>query len=183
MTHDNHHKGGEPRGGAAEGDSLSTDPGCELIVLARYNDVPDAELARGELEANGIPAFVFDENMVGAQWFYSLAMGGMRLMVRARDAAEAAEILGLEPVHDEEFEREAGVTEEIYCPKCGSKEITRGYSSKFGWHWLAPIGLFLTYVLPSYLVSGVLLLICPWSYRCKSCRYIWRYLRAKDSAL
>jgi DNA-directed RNA polymerase subunit RPC12/RpoP len=151
-----------------------------LVVISHYDSIPDAELARGRLESEDIPAFVFDENMAGAQWFYSMAIGGTRLMVRAQDASKAAEILSLEPIKEEELAREAGATEKVYCPKCGSKDTVLGFSSRLGWRWLTPIGILLTYIMPAFVGPGApLLFFCPWGYRCRSCGYKWRKQKAE----
>jgi hypothetical protein len=158
------------------------DPGDYLIVINRYYSVPDAELARGRLESEGIPAFVFDENMVSAQWLYSQAIGGMRLMVRAQDAAKAAEILSLEPIKEEELAKEAGATEDVTCPKCGSGNVKRGFFTVYGTSCLGIIGIVLCYILPVFLISNVILVAVPWGYRCRACGYKWRKQKAEKPA-
>lgn len=182
MTHDHHQRGGKPKGVAEKGDTLPDDPGCELIVLARYNDVPDAELARGELEANGIQSVIFDENTISAQWLYAQAMGGMRLMVRMRDASTAAEILGLPPMSAGELAQEAGETEDAKCPKCGSSDVKRGFFTVYGTSCLGLLGIVLCYILPAFLISDAILLAVPLGYRCKACGHKWRKLKAAKPA-
>ncbi len=145
------------------------DPGDELIVLNRYYSVPDAELARGRLESEGIPAFVCDENMVGAQWLYSQVIDGMRLMVRGQDAAKAAEILSLEPIKEEELAKEAGATEDVTCPKCGSNNVWRGSSSGLP-RLLAWVVTF---------IWDMIALIPSGRFRCLSCGHIWRLKKEK----
>ena len=63
----------------------------ELIMIGRYRDLPEGQLARSLLESAGIPCFLRDENTVRNDWLLSNLMGGMRLMVNAedRDAANA----------------------------------------------------------------------------------------------
>jgi predicted RNA-binding Zn-ribbon protein involved in translation (DUF1610 family) len=151
---------------------LNDDPGDELIVINRYYSVPDAELARGRLESEGIPAFVCDENMVGAQWLYSQVIDGMRLMVRAQDAVKAAEILGLEPIHEEELAREAGATEDVICPKCGSNNVWRGSSS----------GLPRIMAWAVTFIWDMIALIPSGRFRCLSCGHIWRMKSEKKPA-
>ncbi len=178
MKHDHHQRDGKPKGIADKGDTLPADPGCELIVLARYNDIPDAELARGELEANGIQSVIFDENTINAQWLYAQAMGGMRLMVRARDASTAAEILGLPPISAGELAQEAGETEEAKCPKCGNGDVKTGFFTVYGTSFLGIIGILLFYILPAIMISEAILAAIPWGYRCKACGHKWRKLKA-----
>lgn len=174
MKHDHHQRDGKPRGVADKGDTLPADPGCELIVLARYNDIPDAELARAELEANGIQSVIFDENTISAQWLYAQAMGGMRLMVRACDASTAAEILGLPPISAAELAQEAGETEDAKCPNYGGSDVKTGFFTVYGTSFLGIIGIVLCYILPAYLLSPVILAAVPLGFRCKACGHKWR---------
>jgi hypothetical protein len=48
----------------------------ELETIARFRDLPAAQLAQGMLEAAGIPAFLADEYFVGVNWQLSYAIGG-----------------------------------------------------------------------------------------------------------
>jgi hypothetical protein len=63
----------------------------ELVIVGRYRDLPQAQIARSALESAGIPCFLRDENTVRNDWLLSNLMGGMRLMVNNsdREAAEA----------------------------------------------------------------------------------------------
>ena len=64
----------------------------EIIVLRTYGNELDARFAATVLEANGIPARVLADTAGGA--YPSLALlFPVRLLVRADDAADAAEIL------------------------------------------------------------------------------------------
>jgi len=60
----------------------------ELETIATYKLLYQAEIARGRLEAEGIIAFLADENMNS---LYSV--GGIRLRVASEDALLAREIL------------------------------------------------------------------------------------------
>lgn len=64
-----------------------------LMTVASYRDLPAADLARAALESAGIPAWIQDDNLVRMDWFYSNAIGGIRLQVDATDAEAAREIL------------------------------------------------------------------------------------------
>jgi hypothetical protein len=68
-------------------------PPAKLVTIARYSWPYEAELAKSHLEAAGIMAFVTDEYMVNLNWFYSNAMGGLRLQVAEQDVEAAKEIL------------------------------------------------------------------------------------------
>jgi len=64
----------------------------EIVVLREYASEFDARFAATILEANGIPAQVLADTAGGA--YPSLALlFPVRLLVRADDAADAAEIL------------------------------------------------------------------------------------------
>lgn len=84
-----------------------------MITVATFQSVDEAHLARMRLEGSGIDAVVADENMVQTFWFYSNAIGGVRMQVREEDHAAAIEVLGLVPVKE-------GLIE---CPNCGSTKI------------------------------------------------------------
>ncbi|HEY1808667.1 MAG TPA: DUF2007 domain-containing protein [Acidobacteriaceae bacterium] len=94
----------------------------DLMTIARYRDLPEADLARGLLESAGITAWIQDDNLVRMDWFYSNAVGGVRLQVDAVHADAAREILD-QPM-PAEFALDGG--EEFAqprCPKCGSEEV------------------------------------------------------------
>lgn len=54
-----------------------------------------------ELEAEGIRAFVIDEELVMANWLYSGAVGGVKVKVREGDVERALDILGMEALDEE----------------------------------------------------------------------------------
>jgi hypothetical protein len=145
----------------------------ELVTVRSYFNQTDAYLARSRLESAGIPTFLADENMVNTNWFYSIAMGGIRLQVRAEDVGAALEIL------DDKagIPLEAAEADQVLCPKCGSSDTARGPSSTLGLPWLGCLGTVLVYVMPSFLVSLPLFLAAKWRYRCKSCGHVWQLKR------
>lgn len=64
-----------------------------FVTLFSCTDVSMAYLARAQLEDAGIPCFLTNEYLVGINWFYSGALGGVEVKVLAEDAARATEIL------------------------------------------------------------------------------------------
>ena len=64
----------------------------EIVVLRKYVDELQARLAAAILEANGIPVQVLADTAGGAYPSMALVFP-VRLLVRAEDAALAAEIL------------------------------------------------------------------------------------------
>ncbi len=67
-----------------------------LVVVARFANAIEAHLARTKLESEGIQAFVGDEHMISIDPFYDMALGGVKLRVRAADEEKAAKILGIQ---------------------------------------------------------------------------------------
>ena len=67
-----------------------------LVLLDSFTDLVEAQIARATLDAHGIPAFLFDENLHG-NLFPSAALFGVRLMVPEDRVEEAARLLDTEP--------------------------------------------------------------------------------------
>jgi len=63
------------------------------VIIARYDGMPEAHIAMGRLEAEGIKAWLADEHLVQTDWLYSIAVGGIKLQVAADDAERAIKIL------------------------------------------------------------------------------------------
>ena len=69
----------------------------ELVTVAKYFSPTEAHVYRTKLESEGIPAFVFDENLATFYPFASSLTGGAKLKVRAEDLERAQEILAEGP--------------------------------------------------------------------------------------
>jgi hypothetical protein len=102
-----------------------------LVTVRRYRDLAEAYAERSLLESAGIPAWIADENLVRMDWFYSNAVGGMRLQIDEREEATAREILE-EGAPETITYGEEGVYVQPTCPKCGSAEITLGSGTERG---------------------------------------------------
>jgi len=76
---------------------VSDDLGNRPVVLRRYRDMPAAFVEKSVLDAAGIDCFLQDDNVVRMDWLWSNAMGGIKLMVREKDAEEAERLLNQEP--------------------------------------------------------------------------------------
>ena len=63
------------------------------VVIAIFPQVIQAHIAKSRLEADGIEAFIRDENIVALNWLYSNAVGGVKLEVAAEDEKRARAIL------------------------------------------------------------------------------------------
>ena len=95
----------------------------ELVVVERYRDLIEAELAKGKLASAGIECLVADGNLVRMDWFWSNAIGGLRLMVNAENFEAARAILD-EPIPEEISQPDSeGTYEQPHCPKCDSLDV------------------------------------------------------------
>jgi hypothetical protein len=65
----------------------------DLVLVARMLDPLEAEMLRGRLEAEGVPAMVVDTLTAQNNVFYKLAIGGVRVMVPEAYLAQAREIV------------------------------------------------------------------------------------------
>ncbi|SRR6266568_2678539 len=98
----------------------SMSDGDSLVVIASYLRPEEAGMLRGLLESAGIVAVVRDDVLSGVNPFLQVAIGGVKLAVRAADAARALEIVrsagvlpGMGPaepveIPEEEWSRPAG---------------------------------------------------------------------------
>ncbi len=84
-----------------------------MITVARMSKPEEAHLLRTRLEAGGVSAYVQDENTVQMDWFYSNAIGGVRVQIDERDLERAREI----------YQDGGGALEDeplVRCPSCDS---------------------------------------------------------------
>lgn len=85
-----------------EQQSTVEDPGNRPVVLRRYRDMPRAFVEKSVLEDAGIECFLQDDNVVRMDWLWSNAMGGIKLVVREKDAEEALKLLSQSPPDETE---------------------------------------------------------------------------------
>lgn len=84
-------------------------------IVGWYLHPIEAEIARGRLEIEGIPAFLHSNNHSQMDWPITLALGGIGLQVPSCAAGKALEILqSVVPLPDSD--------EELACPSCGSRD-------------------------------------------------------------
>jgi len=88
---------------------MQNDPA--LVKIATFFQPLDAYLLKSRLEATGIVCFVFDDLTVSSNNYLSNAVGGVKVYVAEKDAAEALEIFNEKP------------QEESVCLNCGSKNL------------------------------------------------------------
>lgn len=79
-----------------EGNELYVEPLPPLVTVGDYDDPMKAQLAKAQLESEGVECVLQDENMNRLYGLASIAIGGVKLQVKESDASRAAEVLGLE---------------------------------------------------------------------------------------
>lgn len=158
------------------------DPGDELVVVGRYYAVIDAEMARSQLEAEGIPAFVYDRDADLEEIKFSFDSGWARLMVEKKNAQRALEILSLPSVTDEELSEAAGDIEEITCPECGSKGATQVYCPRAGISGVEWARFHSKYILPLLKEAPLKLISGYWQFYCSSCKHFWLLKKTNDDS-
>lgn len=96
-----------------------------LVTVETFTGPIDAHLAKGRLEAEGIPAFVVNEHHVWANWTLSHALGGVRVQVASADAERATLILEEHAAGNfaSDLEEEFPDLEGEPCPQCGSQDF------------------------------------------------------------
>jgi hypothetical protein len=67
--------------------------GRDLVTVARFTEVWEAHILKSRLLADGLLASIADEHLVAMDWFYSNAIGGVRVQVPAVEAERARAIL------------------------------------------------------------------------------------------
>ena len=114
------------------------------MVVDNFIDVIHADIVRGRLEAEGIPAILGNRHLVTAEWLYSQAMGGVQIMVPRDQVDEAREIIA--QIDAGEF---AGIDEELRqedsCSTCGTALVRK---TSLSWKLALFIGHFLFLPLP-----------------------------------
>jgi hypothetical protein len=93
-----------------------------MVTLRRFRDLPEALLAKGSLDSAGIQCVLADDNMIRMDWFYSNAIGGIKLLVDSEDAVEAEALL-TQPIPENFDVSGVGQYQQPGCPKCGSLDV------------------------------------------------------------
>jgi hypothetical protein len=133
------------------------------VTIATYIGAWEAHLARAKLESEGIFAVVLDDQIASINWFYSNAVGGVRLQVSETDAERAALILEKDSGEDPATQQESPALDSSIpaCPVCGSTSIRRERFS-------LPIALL------SFLLFGLPFLFNRKRVICMNCNRKWK---------
>jgi DNA-directed RNA polymerase subunit RPC12/RpoP len=122
-----------------------------FVPIRTYDNYIPANLVMQRLEAEEITAYLQDENTVTVSPMYSMAVGGIKLMVPEEQAPRALELL-------KEWETE--YKEAAACPKCGSHNILLVPQAVNPTNWVIAIA---TWFFGNYAVSAKEV------YKCHNC--------------
>lgn len=67
--------------------------GHAMVTIATFDFMPQAHIALGRLQAEGIAGTLVDEHLVQTDWLYSIAVGGIKLQVAPEDVDRALAVL------------------------------------------------------------------------------------------
>lgn len=97
----------------------------QLKTIANFRDLPLAELAKAKLKSESIPCFLQDKNLVGIDWMYSQAIGGIKLQVREEHMDIAKQILNEDCSADLKMVEEEfpALEKSDLCEKCSSPNL------------------------------------------------------------
>jgi hypothetical protein len=80
----------------------------KMVTVAVFVSPHEAGMAKGELEAYGIPAYVADEFAIGANPLLSNALGGIKVKVPVGFVEEARKVLSVESTFEAGDDANAG---------------------------------------------------------------------------
>ncbi|MGV7220543.1 MAG: DUF2007 domain-containing protein [Nitrospinales bacterium] len=142
--------------------------GSRLKTIARFYDLPLAELAKLKLESEDIPCFLQDSNMVGIAWQYSFAVGGIRLKVPEEFVENAKEILNEDCSADLDFVEEEfpKQDENDICEKCHSPNLKVLDARRKAGAWS---------LLIWWLIFAIPLIFFGKRYQCEDCQHIMKF--------
>ncbi|HUJ82979.1 MAG TPA: hypothetical protein VLW83_13925 [Candidatus Acidoferrales bacterium] len=95
----------------------------DLVVVRTFRDLPDALIAKDVLTSAGIDCSLADATTIRMDWFWSNALGGIKLCVRRHDAEAAVELLDQERPSSFEVDG-VGEYAQPHCPKCNSMDVS-----------------------------------------------------------
>ena len=96
----------------------------DIVVLQRFDNVIEANIAKSKLDAYGVPCFLTEENMASLYPGASNMMNSnVRLHIFRHDVERARQVMSENAltVNDDSF---------LQCPACRSKNIERDFPKK-----------------------------------------------------
>jgi DNA-directed RNA polymerase subunit RPC12/RpoP len=131
----------------------------ELITIKTFDNSIDAHLLKSKLESEGIPCYLFDENMVSINPLYNVTVDGIKLKINAFDKEKVIQIIN--EIESKNFTNDND--DEISCPNCNSKDLYSDFKSmKDLKGLLSALFAFMFFIYPLYFKRV---------YKCKNCGY------------
>ena len=135
----------------------------QLATVSVHDVAFEAYLAKSRLADAGITSYICDENIVSMNWFYTCAVGGIKVQVDDENSSEARTVLTGTP--DGSWEDDSSYA----CPACGSEDtkITR-YKKRL--------------VFAFALLTGI---VFPFLWRamsCQVCGHTWQPAKKKSDS-
>jgi hypothetical protein len=136
----------------------------KLVTIASFDNPIDAHIIKTKLESYDIECSLFDENIVWMKWYYSNAVGDIKLRINEDDVSDAIYILELD-----------NISEETICPECQSSNfreiVLRG--------WLA--GIFKLILLKFFDIFALAVFYkdrrnINVTYQCQDCGCEWKQI-------
>lgn len=155
------------------------DVSMKLVTIARCRQGLEANLIKGFLESEQISAVVTNEHLVGINWLYSDAVGGVEVRVETSDADSAISLLR-DGIADLETDHEADAADgveadaldevnvESTCLECGSTKVAPRPGSIFKALW-AMLIVGISVVEIPMLIVALPLAARPRRQRCQDC--------------
>ena len=128
------------------------------LVTVRTANYMEAQIIKGRLESEGIPAYVTNENTVGANWLFSNFLDGVQVQVKLDDFARALEIVNTEA------DSEAFGEEDLPLPRCPHCHSTHVHYEKYNRR-----AVFLSWFLLSFPLPFI-----RRRWKCDNCGKSWR---------
>ncbi|WP_426415105.1 DUF2007 domain-containing protein [Aestuariirhabdus sp. LZHN29] len=101
-----------------------------LVTIASYSFPYEAQIARSRLQAQGVDAYVADEHTINMQWFYSDALGGVKVQVTPADVERARSILAEDLSQEADLVAWASSPSAVTCRHCGGTHLEPYTSGK-----------------------------------------------------
>lgn len=138
----------------------------DLVTIATFTGPLEAHIAKGRLEAEGIPVFIAHEHHIWAKWFLSNALGGVKLQVLKIYQNEAQTIIKshINGEYEDALKYEFNQLESNICPKCRSGH----FKSKF------PPGL-IVFVILTLGLFGFIFPLRREIHICQHCGNKWKF--------
>jgi hypothetical protein len=95
-----------------------------LVTLWRYRDLPEALVAKSKLDSDAVPCFLADFGIVRLDWFWSNAVGGVKLQVADENVEHALALLSEEIPAGFTAEETGEAYRQPECSKCHSRYVS-----------------------------------------------------------